>query len=86
MLGNYSLCQDYENVDDVNRQLEKMGYNIGVGGHLGSSQNTLLYFSGEDNRGLPGQDRLPEVWWLQVPPGYTDTVVSGPIWTNLVKN
>ena len=22
--------QDYENVDDVNRQLEKMGYNIGV--------------------------------------------------------
>ena len=26
---NWSL-QDYENVDDVNRQLEKMGYNIGV--------------------------------------------------------
>ena len=22
--------QDYENVDDVNRQLERMGYNIGV--------------------------------------------------------
>ena len=24
------LFQDYENVDDVNRQLEKMGWNIGV--------------------------------------------------------
>ena len=24
------LPQDYENVDDVNRQLERMGYNIGV--------------------------------------------------------
>ena len=24
------LLQDYENVDDVNRQLERMGYNIGV--------------------------------------------------------
>jgi hypothetical protein len=26
----YPYFQDYENVDDVNRQLEKMGYNIGV--------------------------------------------------------
>jgi hypothetical protein len=25
-----SLSQDYENVEDVNRQLERMGYNIGV--------------------------------------------------------
>ena len=31
-------------MDDVNRQLEKMGYNIGVGGYLGLSQYTLLYF------------------------------------------
>ena len=31
MVGAYtSLPQDYENVDDVNRQLERMGYNIGV--------------------------------------------------------
>ncbi len=26
----FYLFQDYENVDDVNRQLEKMGWNIGV--------------------------------------------------------
>merc|ERR1712156_1203994 len=25
-----TLLRDYENVDDVNKQLEKMGYNIGV--------------------------------------------------------
>ena len=24
------ILKDYENVDDVNKQLEKMGYNIGV--------------------------------------------------------
>ena len=24
------VLQDYDNVDEVNRQLEKMGYNIGV--------------------------------------------------------
>jgi len=24
------LLNDYENIDDVNKQLEKMGYNIGV--------------------------------------------------------
>lgn len=24
------LLKDYENVDDVNRQLERMGYNIGM--------------------------------------------------------
>lgn len=24
------ILKDYENVDDVNRQLEKMGYNIGI--------------------------------------------------------
>ena len=24
------ILKDYENVDDVNRQLERMGYNIGV--------------------------------------------------------
>jgi hypothetical protein len=24
------LLRDYENVDDVNKQLERMGYNIGV--------------------------------------------------------
>ena len=27
---NLISLQDYENVDDVNRQLERMGYNIGV--------------------------------------------------------
>merc|ERR1711970_560979 len=25
-----TLLKDYENVDDVNKQLEKMGYNIGI--------------------------------------------------------
>ena len=29
-ISTKTSLQDYENVDDVNRQLERMGYNIGV--------------------------------------------------------
>ena len=30
IFGYRNLSQDYDNVEEVNRQLEKMGFNIGV--------------------------------------------------------